>query len=48
MAEVIKHALGICGEAHPSLFTLLASAPVIGYFFVRLKHKIKNNKYGRD
>ena len=45
MTEVIKHALGICGEAHPSLLTLLVSTPVIGYFFVRLNHRFKNIKY---
>ena len=47
MIEFIKHALGICGEPHPSLLTLLASTPIIGYFFVRLKHRLKNNKYDR-
>ena len=47
MTEVIKHALGICGEAHPSLLTLLVSTPIIGYFFVRLKHRLKNNKYDK-
>jgi len=45
MTEVIKHALGICGEAHPSLLTLLASTPIIGYFCVRLKNILKNNRY---
>jgi len=45
MTEVIKHALGICGELHPSLLTLLASTPIIGYFVVRLKHRFKNIKY---
>ena len=29
--EFLRHALGLCGEAHPNLFTLLAGTPILGY-----------------
>ncbi len=44
MIEFLKHALGLCGEPHPSLLTLLASTPIIGYWFVWLRNKLKNKK----
>ena len=37
MIEFIKHALGICGEPHPSLLTFLAGTPIIGYVILKLK-----------
>ena len=44
MIEFLRHALGLCGEPHPSLLTVLASMPFIGYWFVKLKNKLKNKK----
>ena len=40
--EFLRHALGVCGEPHPSLLTLLASTPIIGYWFFILKQKLRN------
>ena len=31
MIEFLKHALGVCGEPHPSLLTLLMGTPMAGY-----------------
>jgi hypothetical protein len=31
MLEFLKHALGLCGESHPNLWTILLGTPVIGY-----------------
>ena len=44
MIEFLRHALGLCGEPHPSLLTALASIPFVGYFFVWLREKLKNKK----
>ena len=44
MIEWLRHFLGLCGEPHPSLLTTLASMPFIGYWFVKLKNKLKNKK----
>ena len=35
--EFLKHALGLCGEPHPSLLTLLGGAPVLGYLIYKIK-----------
>ena len=46
MIEFLKHALGLCGEPHPSLLTILASMPIVGYAFAVLRQKLKNrNKH---
>ena len=37
MIEFLKHTLGVCGEAHPSLITILASTPIIGYIIYKIK-----------
>jgi hypothetical protein len=37
--EFIKHLLGICGEPHPSLLTLIYSTPIIGYTIYKIKRK---------
>ena len=42
MIEFLRHALGLCGEPHPSLLTLLASTPIIGYWFMSLRNKLRN------
>ena len=40
MIEFIKHSLGLCGEAHPNVFTLLLGTPAISYIIYKFK---KNN-----
>ena len=40
MIEWLRHFLGLCGEPHPSLLTLLMGTPALGY----LMYKIKNRK----
>ncbi len=40
MIEFLRHALGLCGEPHPNLWTLLMGTPVVGYIL----YKIKNRK----
>jgi hypothetical protein len=47
MLEVIRHALGVCGEhSHPNIFTLLVSG--IGftsiYSYIKYKYFIKEKK----
>ena len=37
MLECIKHALGLCGESHPNLWTILLGTPAVGYIVYRLK-----------
>ena len=39
MVEIIKHLTGACGEPHPSLLTLIASLPLIGYYISKLKRR---------
>ena len=34
----VKHALGFCGEAHPSLLNLLIGTPVLGYIILKIKN----------
>ena len=44
MIEFLRHALGLCGEPHPSLLTLLLGTPAVGYIVYRIK-ELKNNKW---
>ena len=37
MIEFLKHIFGFCGEAHPSLLTIIASAPILGYIIYKIK-----------
>ena len=37
--EFLRHALGLCGEPHPSLLTLLGGFPVLGYLIYKIKEK---------
>lgn len=37
MMEFIKHALGICGEPHPSLLTFLMGTPIVGYAIYKFR-----------
>ena len=36
--EFLRHALGLCDESHPNLFTLLAGTPILGYIIYKLKN----------
>ena len=35
--EFLRHAIGLCGEPHPNLFTILISTPIIGYIIYKIK-----------
>jgi len=37
MIEWLRHALGLCGEPHPSLLTLLMGTPMLGYVIYRIR-----------
>ena len=37
MIEFLRHALGLCGEPHPSLLTLLMGTPALGYILYKFK-----------
>tara|TARA_B100000902_G_C26730677_1_gene631211 strand:+ start:269 stop:394 length:126 start_codon:yes stop_codon:yes gene_type:complete len=41
MIEFLRHALGLCGEPHPSLLTLLMGTPILGYLMVKIKNRNK-------
>jgi hypothetical protein len=41
MIEFFRHALGLCGEPHPNLWTLLMGTPVVSYVIYRLKSNYK-------
>ena len=41
MIEFLKHAIGICGEPHPSLLTMLYGTPVLGYVVYKIKSYVK-------
>tara|TARA_R100000315_G_C5183062_1_gene106307 strand:- start:125 stop:262 length:138 start_codon:yes stop_codon:yes gene_type:complete len=44
MIEFLKHALGICGEPHPSILTILCGTPIIGYIVYNIREKINEKK----
>jgi len=44
MIEFLKHALGVCGEPHPSLLTLLMGAPAVSYIIYKIKSYGKEEK----
>lgn len=37
MVEFLRHAIGLCGEPHPSLITLLMGTPILGYVIYKIK-----------
>ena len=39
MLEFIKHFIGICGEHHPSLITIIFGTPIATYLIYKLKKK---------
>ena len=41
MIDFLKHAIGLCGEPHPSLITFLMGTPIATYLIY--KFKIVNN-----
>ena len=41
MIEWLRHALGLCGEPHPSLLTFLMGTPVLGYLMYKIKNRNK-------
>ena len=44
MIEWLRHFLGLCGEPHPNLWTILAGAPILGYLIARVKQFINKDK----
>ena len=44
MIEWLRHLLGLCGEPHPSLLTLIYVSPVLGYIAYRIKEYINGKK----
>tara|TARA_Y100000592_G_scaffold43134_1_gene68555 strand:+ start:64 stop:375 length:312 start_codon:yes stop_codon:yes gene_type:complete len=44
MLEFLRHAIGLCGEPHPSLLTLLMGAPALGYIIYKIKNIIRMSK----
>ena len=37
MVEWLRHMLGLCGEPHPSLITLLMGTPMLGYIIYKIR-----------
>lgn len=42
MIEFLRHALGLCGEPHPSLLHFLMGVPMVGYIIARLKTNLND------
>jgi hypothetical protein len=38
MIEFFKHAIGLCGEPHPSLITFLMGTPIATYLIYKFKN----------
>ena len=43
MIDFLRHALGLCGEPHPSLLTLFMGSPAIAYITYKIKTR-QNDK----
>ena len=43
MIEWLRHFLGLCGEPHPNLWTILAGAPILSYAIIRVKQFFKKD-----
>ena len=41
MIEFLRHALGICGEPHPSLLTLILGTPFLNNVLYKIKKRNK-------
>ena len=37
MIEFLKHTLGLCGESHPNLWTIILGTPTIGLIIYKIK-----------
>ena len=35
MIEFMKHSLGLCGEPHLNIFTIMMSAPIVSYLIYK-------------
>ena len=46
MIEALRHSLGLCGEPHANIFTLLLSGVVFSTPLSYIYYKIKS--YGKD
>tara|TARA_R100000005_G_C4986971_1_gene195065 strand:+ start:881 stop:1015 length:135 start_codon:yes stop_codon:yes gene_type:complete len=44
MIEFLRHALGLCGEPHPNLWTFLMGTPALGYVIYKIKNYGKKDK----
>ena len=44
MIEWLKHILGVCGEPHPSLLTIIYGTPILGYIAYRIKDYMNGKK----
>ena len=44
MIEWLRHILGICGEPHPSLLTIIYGTPILGYITYRIMDYINGKK----
>ena len=44
MIEFLRHALGLCGEPHPSLLNFLMDTPILGWVIIKIKYLLKKNK----
>ena len=43
MIEWLRHFLGLCGEPHPNLWTILAGATILCYLIAIIKQTFKKN-----
>jgi len=47
MIEIIKHALGLCGEGHPNIFTAIFGSTALGGYIYYILLKFKLIKHGK-
>tara|TARA_Y100000004_G_C8920878_1_gene415369 strand:+ start:986 stop:1111 length:126 start_codon:yes stop_codon:yes gene_type:complete len=41
MVHFFKHLLGLCGEPHPNIFTILLGVPILTYLIYYIKNLLK-------
>ena len=44
MVDWLRHFLGLCGEPHPNLWTIIAGVPIFSYAIFKVKRIFINNK----
>ena len=44
MIDWLRHFLGLCGEPHSNLWTIIAGVPIFSYAIFRVKSIFTNNK----